>query len=374
MQPTFFAPAERCSLDDLKKKLSHISDNPLMDGLLKSVNGLLAVLDRHRQVVAVNDALLKQTCATGIEEIFGLRLGEVIKCVHAREKPNGCGTTEYCVSCGAAIAMVASLSADTPVSRICAASIEKNGSREDVCFEVQSIPVNFAGERFLLIFLQDITRQQVWASLEKTFLHDINNVLTGLLCTTELLAIQHEEEFITSTVNRLVTRLKRDIDVQRTLAHLKGMDYKPLMQEVRISNLFEELQFNFLNNPITKNKALAIPQIMQHETITTDYSLIVRILTNMLANAFEATDPGGTVKLWYEQQDQKTRFNVWNDRAIPQKIQLRIFQRHFSTKSGDGRGMGTYSMKLLGEHFLKGQVGFTSHERSGTVFFLKLNQ
>ena len=48
----------------------------------------------------------------------------------------------------------------------------------------------------------------------------------------------------------------------------------------------------------------------------------------------------------------------------------RIFQRNFSTKAEAGRGIGTYSMKLLGEDVLGGEVGFTSSEKDGTVFRL----
>jgi sensor histidine kinase regulating citrate/malate metabolism len=44
-----------------------------------------------------------------------------------------------------------------------------------------------------------------------------------------------------------------------------------------------------------------------------------------------------------------------------------IFQRSFSTK-GFGRGLGTYSIRLLTERYLKGSVSFTSSALSGTIF------
>ena len=47
---------------------------------------------------------------------------------------------------------------------------------------------------------------------------------------------------------------------------------------------------------------------------------------------------------------------------------LQVFQRSFSTK-GSGRGLGTYSMRLLTEHYLRGSVGFTSSAAEGTTFF-----
>ena len=65
-------------------------------------------------------------------------------------------------------------------------------------------------------------------------------------------------------------------------------------------------------------------------------------------------------------------FTVWNRSAIPEKVRLRIFQRHFSTKQGTGRGLGTYAMKLFGEKFLGGSVSFASTAAAGTTFRLEI--
>ena len=60
-------------------------------------------------------------------------------------------------------------------------------------------------------------------------------------------------------------------------------------------------------------------------------------------------------------------FSVHNPNPMPRNVQLQVFQRSFSTK-GSGRGLGTYSMKLLSERYLGGRVSFESNEESGTVF------
>ena len=54
-------------------------------------------------------------------------------------------------------------------------------------------------------------------------------------------------------------------------------------------------------------------------------------------------------------------------------IQLQIFQRSFSTK-GLTRGLGTYSVKLLTENYLKGKVSFMSNALEGTVFSVELKK
>ncbi len=61
-------------------------------------------------------------------------------------------------------------------------------------------------------------------------------------------------------------------------------------------------------------------------------------------------------------------FAVKNSGYIPHDHQLQLFKRSFSTK-GTGRGLGTYSIKLLTEKYLEGKVWFESSVEKGTAFF-----
>jgi sensor histidine kinase regulating citrate/malate metabolism len=58
---------------------------------------------------------------------------------------------------------------------------------------------------------------------------------------------------------------------------------------------------------------------------------------------------------------------VTNPGEMPESVQLQVFKRSFSTKGTDGRGIGTYSMKLFGEKYLQGEVGFSC--RNGNTSF-----
>jgi signal transduction histidine kinase len=133
------------------------------------------------------------------------------------------------------------------------------------------------------------------------------------------------------------------------------------------------LSGNFIINE-TKDKTLDISEALHKKFIKTDYSLLLRIIVNMIINAFEATDKGGNVKLWFEEFDNTIRFCVWNNKAIPEEITMRIFQRHFSTKQEYGRGIGTFTMKFFGENLLGGKVDFDTSEANGTTFRFCLPQ
>jgi signal transduction histidine kinase len=65
------------------------------------------------------------------------------------------------------------------------------------------------------------------------------------------------------------------------------------------------------------------------------------------------------------------RFEVHNSSYMPDDVQTQVFQRSFSTKGG-GRGLGTYSVKLLTQRYLQGRVGFQSDRCEGTTFWVDL--
>jgi len=57
---------------------------------------------------------------------------------------------------------------------------------------------------------------------------------------------------------------------------------------------------------------------------------------------------------------------------MPEAVRLQVFQRSFSTKGGRGRGVGTYSARLLAERYLGGRLSFSSVAGQGTTFVLDL--
>ena len=167
-------------------------------------------------------------------------------------------------------------------------------------------------------------------------------------------------------------RLNNEVEIQRELLQTDSIHYQPLIDEVEYSNLIYELEESLSGNKIREEKTLEIQPILPDPLLRIDKALVLRILTNMAINALEATEISGTVKIWMDKKDDEVIFKVWNRLEILENVRLRIFQRNFSTKQGEGRGIGTYSMKLFGEKILGGQVGFSSTKEDGTIFWLRL--
>ncbi len=364
---TYFAPSERADEKTLTFEVDMVSRNPVVSGLLHSVSGVIGILNEQRQVIAVNDSFLEMLGVTNPKKCLGLRPGEALKCIHAYEEPGGCGTSKFCSSCGAAVAIVSSLGQDRPVERMCALTAKRDGKTKDVALLVKSHPIKINSKKFVLLFIQDITRIQKRAALERTFFHDINNMLSVLLGASELL-IKESPSDLAETVRDAALRLQRETAIQRYLMESDSCSYHIEKQSVKATWILEDLKAFFANHPAAEEKNMVISNEHAGVKIETDKSLLSRILSNMIINAFEATKKKGTISIWLELKRDVVIFCVRNEQEIAPQAVNRMFQRNFSTKKGDGRGVGTFSMKLLGEKILGGKVTFTTSKEKGTVF------
>jgi signal transduction histidine kinase len=366
-----YAPAERAEAGEFEDQIDLVSKDPVVESLLQAAAGLIAVLNERRQVVAINDTFLRKL---GIEDprlALGLRHGEVLACVHSEDEPHGCGTTKFCETCGAAVAIVASLGEQRPMERTCAIATRRGGQEVDVALSVRSQPMTIRGQRFLLIFLQDVTQETQRAALERAFFHDIGNMINVLSGAAELLELQQPSKLAT-TIRHASTRLHQEVAIQQQLVQQEESTYKPMWRQITVGQVWEELQALLATHPAADGKKLVVAEDHAALAFHSDFSLLTRIVCNMVINAMEASELGSEVHVMTERLDEHVRFEVWNRTPIPPEVQHRIFQRNYSTKPGPGRGLGTWSMKRFGEGVLGGKVRFASSDGEGTVFSISL--
>lgn len=371
---TYFAPAGRESAQTIGRQVHLAARDSILNILLQSVNGLLAVLNSKRQVIGLNDNLLKLLGIDDPYTAFGLRPGEIIGCVNGGLPPDGCGTTPCCASCGAAIALLSCQLEDQPVERNCAVTVVRPRGRTEYYFRVRAVPLNVPPEKLTLFFLQDITSQQRWLALDRTFFHDVNNLVMGLLGSCEdLLEIPPAgREQVLDRIGSLSRRLAGEIASQRKLLENGRDGYQPIWSGFTPRQILEELETAVRLHPASAGRRLRLPACCPDMVLTSDKLLLLRVLSNMAINALEATPAGGEVLFQVQAPSREIVFSCWNAGYIPPERAVRIFEKNFSTKAGTGRGLGTYSMKLLGEEFLHGKVHFTSSTDDGTWFFLSL--
>jgi signal transduction histidine kinase len=122
-----------------------------------------------------------------------------------------------------------------------------------------------------------------------------------------------------------------------------------------------------MRHPLGRQRSFLIDDKVQNVTFESAKVLLKLVLKHMVMNAIEASASDEFVTLGAEFHGKEVEFWIHNPGAMSRDVQLQIFQRSFSTK-GEGRGLGTYAMRLLSERYLKGHVSFTTSPLAGTKF------
>ncbi|MFH0781821.1 MAG: HAMP domain-containing sensor histidine kinase [Pseudomonadota bacterium] len=372
MMETYFAPSQRTEGEKLNCQIIMVSQSPLVNTFLTVMAGILVILNEDRQIIALNDTFLQSLGITDPEQPLGLRLGESVGCPNAKIMAGGCGTSKHCASCGAVIAMMSTLETNESAERICALEVEVDGIKKSLALLVRTSPLVLMDQRLLVVAVRDIIREQLRANLERVFYHDINNILTSLLAPSEMLLREMPHRWEVVQINEAARRLRQEVALQRELSLAGNGDYIPEKKQVPLSEINKDIELLMRGHVAAKGRTIQVQQECEDFLIYTDKMLVSRVLANMLINALEATLIGGAVKFVARRTGKAVVWEVWNYSHIAEEIQPRIFQRHFSTKPDAGRGLGTFSMKLFGETYLRGTIGFTSTRESGTLFSFTL--
>jgi len=369
---TEFAPAQRATKEKLEAEIEIAKNLPLIKELTYMVTDAFMILNKCRQIIYCNNALLDIIDIENPNEIYGLRPGEALNCIHAKKTEGGCGTTAFCKHCGAANAIVNSQNESGSLKEE-ECHLTSGEEKKSFDFMVRAKTLDFSGEVFTIFIVRDIGDVKRREVLERIFFHDILNTAGGVQDLVELVQESTEEEkveFLDLAQSSLETLIE-EINVQRDLLAAENGELEIETIVVNSRDILSSIIAIYKNHQVAKNKTIHIDENCVSKNFISDQRLLKRVIGNMAKNALEAESEGATITLGVKDKDNMFEFFVHNTSVMPERIKKQVFQRSFSTK-GAGRGLGTYSIKLLGEKYLKGLVEFTSEEETGTVFSIKL--
>jgi PAS domain-containing protein len=361
-----FLSAQRSPDAVIRRQRKIFDDLPFFKDLANAVSDILIVLNSNRQIVAANENLLDKF---GLEEedIYGLRPGELLNCVYAYNDTGGCGTSEFCKMCGAANAISKSLTEKHAGVSECRIRRKKNTGSLDLL--IKTTPCRFDGEDFSIFVVADISHEKRRKALERIFFHDILNLAGNVMNLADMIenGIPEKRNRYLELLHSSTGMLIDEIVAQKQLVAAENDDLIVNFKPVDSLAVVREVAELYLHHKTAKGKNLVVDDRSESVGFVSDKTLLIRVLGNMVKNALEASEPDQAVMVGCERINGSVAFRVSNQTSMSREVRLQVFQRSFSTKSGD-RGLGTYSMKLLGEKYLKGTVSFVSDRENGTVF------
>jgi len=371
---TCYAPAARMADTEIQEQVKSMVGNPVIDTLLKSIGGFLAILNEQRQILAANENFMKAVGVSNVSEILGLRPGEALHCIHAAEQDGGCGTSEYCATCGAVVAIMTCLGNNEPVECPCSITLRKEGANKNLYFSVRTCPLAFGGRRLVILFMQDMSLHQQRAVLERTFFSEISSTIAGALGRSKLMLAANAEKdrMLAEDIFEALIKLAQEVRIQKSLTQEAEGSVFPQLRLIAVSTILKEVAKSCEAYPVAEGKKLTVTDKTAGLRFKADSWLLQRVIGGMVMNALEASAKDDEVHVTAEVAHSLLTIAVWNRQCIPVEVTKRIFQQNFTTHAEMGRGMGTYFMKVIGEQSLGGTVDFSTSETEGTVFSIHL--
>jgi K+-sensing histidine kinase KdpD len=371
---THHATAKRAVKEHVLKDYGNLGELPYLGKLIEALPYVAAILNEERQIVFTNSSLLKFLDIADIGELLEKRPGEALRCIHSKQMDAGCGTTKFCQVCGMVNTIMRCQETGNPASDECRIRTFHKGSEDWLDLEITASPFTWNKRRYIIITARDISIEKRKEALERIFFHDVINTAGTLQGLVDVLKQLEDPKKISQFINLLAEvskDLTEEILNQKSLLAAENGELAVKNHSFYLLETLAAIVKEFREHELALNKKINLTEGPGEVTVYSDPVLIKRVVTNMIKNALEATNQEDDITIDCQIDNEYVLIGVHNPAFMPESVQKQVFQRSFSTK-GKGRGLGTYSMKLLSEKYLGGKVYFTSSRKEGTWFYLRL--
>ncbi len=226
-------------------------------------------------------------------------------------------------------------------------------------------------------------RMESLGTLASGIAHDLNNALTPIMMTVQLLEIKLQDELSQEWLSILETNVKRAADlVKQVLSFARGLEGKHKTLEVgQLISEIEQIAKQTFSRAIVIRTDIPAENLW---TVSGDATQLHQVLMNLCVNARDAMPEGGILgisaqNLWIDENYARMNLDAKvgsyvvitvsdTGIGIPRKIVDRIFEPFFTTKElGKGTGLGLSTViGIIKSH--GGFVNVYSEVGKGTQF------
>jgi hypothetical protein len=365
------ASLERADPESVLRDYQLLMQTAMLDQLTTALPCVLLILNAERQVVYKNQQTPDPMDFDALGEILGKRLGEILTCIHDAHSSKGCGATKYCHACGFIKAMNQSKAHGATVVHECSIMTVGGGSYE---FRVWATPYRCGEKDFTIFTLLDISNEKRRDALERNFFHDVNNLLNMVVGYSHLAEdetdLKSVGEYI-KVIQRAGSELVEEVAAHQSFLLAERGDLFVKMASVDSRAVFVDVMNVLSAKDRQKGWTIVLDERSDHCVITTDQVLLRRVLGLMVKNALEVTTDVKEIHLACQRSEDSLVFSVHTAGHMPRSVILQLSQ-HSSTDKEKVCDIRTYSMKLFGEKYLKGNIEVSAAPGKGTTLFFSL--
>lgn len=231
------------------------------------------------------------------------------------------------------------------------------------------------------VFLRN-QRMESIGTLAGGIAHDLNNVLTPILLSIEILKLQTKDDKFLHRLDLIENSTKRGAELIKQLLHFsRGVDGE--RSSIPLKKLTDEMVM-IMTSTFPKNIHHSIMIEQNIPDIVGDYTQLHQVLLNLCVNARDAMLNGGLIsisarkisnsfegKFSYLGLKEKEYIQLSvsdTGTGMPKEVREKVFEPFFTTKEiGKGTGIGLSTvMSIVKSH--KATIDLSSEEGKGTTF------
>jgi two-component system cell cycle sensor histidine kinase/response regulator CckA len=209
-------------------------------------------------------------------------------------------------------------------------------------------------------------RMEALGTLAGGIAHDLNNVLTPILMSIQLLDADETDPARQELLHTMETAVTRGADmIQQVLAFARGMEGRRIF--VDINQLLDDL-VRFTRDVLPTGVAIEIDRAARLPSTVGDPTQLLQVLINLVTNAKDAMTEGGHLRITAEQLEITDDYTSVSHAAepgeylvisveddgygMPADMSAKIFEPFFTTKDpGKGTGLGlATSLAIVRSH------------------------
>jgi signal transduction histidine kinase len=201
-------------------------------------------------------------------------------------------------------------------------------------------------------------------------MHDLRTPLTVISGYVQLMAVSDD----TQTRSQYAETIKEQFEIigamQRDLLAYARGETTLLIRKIYLSKFCEDIARQ-IRPELDRHGIVLEMEVRDTGIAFFDEQRMTRAIGNLVRNAVEAMEGGGTLRIVCDSEDDDLMISVADTgKGIPKRIRTRIFEPFVTAGKDMGTGLGLYSVKkIVDEH--GGRIELQS-SRKGTTFSVYL--
>lgn len=214
-------------------------------------------------------------------------------------------------------------------------------------------------------------KQAAFGLLAAGIAHEVGNPLAAISSLVQMMNRRDVDDYTHQRLGMIDDQLRR---IQNTLRELVDFS-RPATNQTALCDVHEALDAALSIAKYYKRKkgkqivtryAGGLPRVL----VVRDQ--LVQVFLNLILNALDATEEGGTIEIATQQKGNWLLISVSDDgHGIPLPQQSRLFRPYFTTKE-TGTGLGLFVCRRVIEQSCGGRIELTDSSPDGTTFTVSL--